>query len=120
MAFGKKKDDAPAATDIDDAASEEEEASPGDDDALDAAFAPGDEAVEEAPAEAAEAAPAAGADALLSMFADSKEEVDDLGVLVDLAGDADLDDILEELRTLRAALGITDAYEDEGDFAAAA
>ena len=63
---------------------------------------------------------APGSDALLSMFQESKTETDDLGVLVDLAGDVDLDDILEELRTLRAALGITSAYDEEEDFAAAA
>ena len=54
------------------------------------------------------------------MFQESKVEAEDLSILTDLAGDVDLDDILEELRTLRAALGITDAYEEDEDFAAAA
>ena len=94
MAFGKKNDDAqaPAA----------EESAP-----LDSAELAPPEAAAEAPAAAA------GSDALLSMFQENKDEVNDLAVLVDLAGDPDLDDILEELRTLRAALGITDAYDDE-------
>jgi hypothetical protein len=105
MAFGKKKDDAAtaAAAEVD-----EEPSAPLDSDAPDAALAPPEDAAAEAPPAAA-----SGGDALLSMFQASQSEVDDLSVLVDLAGDADLDDILEELRTLRAALGITDAYEEE-------
>ena len=112
MAFGKKNDDAQAP---DAEAAVEVEAADDESAPLD------EEVVDAAPAPAAEPAPAAaaGTDALLSMFQESKEVVDDLAVLVDLAGDPDLADILEELRTLRAALGITDAYDDE-DLAAAA
>lgn len=117
MAFGKKNDDAqaPDAEAAVEAEAADDEAAPLDEAVLDAAPAP------VAPAPAAEPAQAAagGSDALLSMFQETKEEVDDLAVLVDLAGDPDLDDILEELRTLRAALGITDAYDDD-DLAAAA
>ena len=112
MAFGKKNDnaqapDAEAAVEVE---------------AADDASAPLDEELPEAaPAPAAEPAPAAApsSDALLSMFQETKSEIDDLAVLVDIAGDVDLDDILEELRTLRAALGITDT-DDEEDLAAAA
>jgi len=114
MAFGKKKDDAATP----DAADASEVDAPTDDLlATAAAEAPADE-----PVVAEAAAPeGAGGDALLSMFAESKTDADsDLTVLVDLAGDTDLDDILEELRTLRAALGITNAYDEEEDFADAA
>ena len=121
MAFGKKKDDAPGIDPEEAAAAESvpDEAGPDDPSSLVDALPPADDA-----AVAPEAAPAAAApepansDALLSMFKETTSEVDDLAVLTDLAGDTDLDDILEELRTLRAALGITDAFED--DFAAAA
>lgn len=106
MAFGKKNDDAQAPA--------VEESAP-----LDSAELAPPEAAAEAPAAQPAPAAAAGSDALLSMFQETKDEVNDLAVLVDLAGDPDLDDILEELRTLRAALGITDAYDDE-DLAAAA
>ena len=119
MAFGKKKDDAATA----DAEDSSELNAP--EDEADAATDDGEVADAEAPAdepEAAAAAPAgAGSDALLSMFAESKTESEsDLTVLVDIAGETDIDDILEELRTLRAALGITSAYDEEEDFAAAA
>ena len=121
MAFGKKKDD-DATADTEDAA---EALAPEDDvDAPESDVLAPDEADEPAdePDTAEAAAPAAaGGDALLGMFSESKNESEnDLTVLVSLAGDTDLDDILEELRTLRAALGITDAYDEEEDFAAAA
>ncbi len=122
MAFGKKKDDAAAEDEtepVDDLTPEDETAPA--DEAPEASLdgAP-DGAGEQPAAEAAAAAPAVGTDALLSMFQESKEAVEDLSILTDLAGDTDIDDILEELRTLRAALGITDAYEEDEDFAAAA
>lgn len=120
MAFGKKKDavataDAEDSSEVD--APEDEADAPADEVEIADAEAP---AEEPAPAEAA--APAgAGSDALLSMFAESKTEAEsDLTVLVNIAGETDIDDILEELRTLRAALGITSAYDDEEDFAATA
>lgn len=118
MAFGKKKDDAAEAEaePADDRAPEEETA----DEAAEASLDGDPDAAAEPAAPATAPAPAGGADALLSMFQESKVAADDLSILTDLAGDADLDDILEELRTLRAALGITDAYEEDEDFAAAA
>ncbi len=111
MAFGKKKDDGSAAEpeDAPESASGEQ--------ALPDATAPVDAAPPPPPA-AAEPAAAAGSDALLSMFQSTESETDDLAVLVDLAGETDMDDLLEELRTIRAAFGITDAFEDE-DLAAA-
>jgi hypothetical protein len=116
MAFGKKKEDERVA---DAAAAVEAEAADDESAPLD------EEDVAAAPAPTADPAPAAAAssDALLSMFQTTREEANDLSILVDLAGDSDLDDILEELRTLRAALGITDTYDDEDldeDLAAAA
>ncbi len=118
MAFGKKKDDAPTPDDVD---APEDEATAPESDALAPAAADAPPSGEPAAAAEAAAPAAAGSDALLSMFAESKTESDnDLTVLVNLAGDADLDDILEELRTIRAALGITDAFDEEEDFAAAA
>jgi hypothetical protein len=122
MAFGKKKDDAAAEAEtepVDDLAPENEDAPV--DEAPEASLDAAPEEELEGPAsEPAAAAPAGGGDALLSMFQESKVAAEDLSILTDLAGDVDLDDILEELRTLRAALGITDAYEEDEDFAAAA
>jgi predicted DsbA family dithiol-disulfide isomerase len=120
MAFGKKKDAAPAG---------DPEESPDIEAAVDEtsvdldALLPGDDAElasagEPVVAAAPPAAQAPGTDALLSMFQETKSDVNDLAVLTDLAGETDIDDILEELRTLRAALGITDAFDD--DLAAAA
>jgi hypothetical protein len=118
MAFGKKKDDT-ATPDAEDSVDIEAPADEAPTDATpDAEAAPEEPAAVEAVAAVPAEAP--GTDALLSMFQESKTEVNDLATLVDLAGEADLDDILEELRTLRAALGITDAFDEEEDFAAAA
>lgn len=110
MAFGRNKEEAPAP--------DTDEQEPLEGEPFDAASPPDDDAGSETAAEPAAAAPPAaaaapGTDALLSMFQSTEAAADDLTVLVDLAGDPDLDDILEELRTLRAALGITDAYDDE-------
>jgi len=121
MAFGKKKDGASAEVEdesVDDIAPDDD--APAAEDAPEATLEPADDVPEPAAPQAAAAPPPAGADALLSMFQESKEDIDDLSVLIDLAGDTDIDDILEELRTLRAALGITDAYDDEAELAAAA
>jgi hypothetical protein len=125
MAFGKKKDDASgdgwatralrqeapeADAAVDDAGplegAELDALAP----AVDAEAVPAEEpAVAEAPA----APEASSTDALLSMFKETKAAVDDLALLTGLAGETDIDDILEELRTLRAALGITDAFDDD-------
>jgi hypothetical protein len=110
MAFGKKKDDAPAA-EGEEAPETEAAADLSAPIELDALGLAGD--AEVAPTEAPAAPEASNSDALLSMFKDTRAEVDDLGVLTDLAGETDIDDILEELRTLRAALGITDAFDDD-------
>ncbi len=118
MAFTKKKDDEPAAP-----AGEADEA----DDALTGAFAPAGEpepgqdsagpgTPDEAPA--GEAAPVAeapapdalgGADALLSMFNNTESMEDDRSVILDLAGEVDIADLLDDLHTVAAALGLAAA-----------
>jgi hypothetical protein len=67
-------------------------------------------------AEKAEAsADALGGD-LLNMFQTTQIEQEDLSVVLDLAGDVDLDDLLEDLHTVAAALGCN--LEEEGFTAA--
>lgn len=107
MALGKKKEDEEAATPApeSDLAPQEGE-TPAD----------AEEAAEVPPAPAA--APALNENALLSMFEGSKIEVDDLSVLTDLAGDIDLSDVIEDLYTVAAALGIRRDYSAEDDLAA--
>jgi len=116
MAFGKKKPDelagAPGldAPEPEDALSAELFAAPGGaDGAADTsqAQAAGDETTEAgAPPEAPSADAPAGADALLQMFQESRIESNDNAVILDLAGDVEMDDLLEELLTVATALGI--------------
>lgn len=86
--------------------------------------APADsDAPDDAPAPETAAAPepapapdAGGADALLSVFQTTQAESEDITLLLDLAGDVEIDDLLEELHTVAAALGIDTspaAYDDE-------
>jgi hypothetical protein len=82
------------------------------DEPVDAApdLAPDEEAVVAAdgPADVA-VAPAgepAGADALLQMFQDAKHEEEDRSMFVEMAGDVELADLMEDLQTTAAALGI--------------
>ncbi len=77
---------------------------------------------------------AGGTDALLSMFQSTESEAEDRSIFLDLAGDVEIDDLLESLQTVAAALGIVaataagadeapplaDLYEDEDYEAAAA
>jgi hypothetical protein len=69
------------------------------------------------PEQAAVAAPGANsADALLSVFQTTQAESEDITLLLDLAGEVEIDDLLEELHTVAAALGIDTspaAFEDE-------
>jgi hypothetical protein len=84
--------------------------------------APAGEAAEGPTAEAPEAAAtppagdaaAGGADALgggdlLSMFQSTQVESDDRAALLELAGEVEIDDLLEDLQTVAAALGIKPA-----------
>jgi hypothetical protein len=119
MAFGKKKDDpfAPAAPDdepdeplfpVDDS-----DESVGDADSS-VGTAPATSAVtygtELAPPEKAQSMavgpPEENSDALLSMFSSSKEEEVDNSIVLELAGNVELADLLEDLQTLAAAMGI--------------
>jgi hypothetical protein len=112
MAFGKKKDDAlaaPAVTDSNPGGEIEplvpaDEGSDEREDAVEAEAAP-EPVATPAPVEAAAAAPDA-TDSLLSMFQSGEDEETDRSVIVELAGDVDLPDLLEELHTLAAAMGI--------------
>ncbi len=68
----------------------------------------------DAPATAADAA----SDSLLSMFQESKLEVEDLSLIVRMAGEVELADLLEELQTLALALGIDSVAPPEYAIAA--
>jgi hypothetical protein len=118
LAFGKKKDeagtlaaadaaddDAPLFPDAGDESPEDAAASL----AVSAEPAPEPAAPEEAPTPAEAPAPAAEAaptDALLSMFQSSEGGDDDRSVLIEMAGDVELADLLEELNTLAAAMNV--------------
>lgn len=75
-----------------------------------------------APEAAAPEAAAPAADALLNMFQSTQAEAEDISQLLDLAGDVAIDDLLEQLHTVAAALGIdtstVSAYDDEEMLAA--
>jgi hypothetical protein len=77
-------------------------------DAADDTPAAGENAPEAAAPEQSDApAPeAASPDALLSVFQTTQAESEDITLLLDLAGDVEIDDLLEELHTVAAALGI--------------
>jgi hypothetical protein len=107
MPFGKKNDQATGVE------------APGDE-TLEAAFPPAEDDVEDELALSAldlgatdegepageAAAPDAAPDALLSMFQTTEATADDRSALLDLAGVVEMDDLLEELHTLAAALGV--------------
>lgn len=71
----------------------------------------------EAPAPSVEAPAADAGDALtgdlLNMFQTTQIETADLSVVLELAGDVDIADLMEELNTLAAALGIARSAEYE-------
>jgi hypothetical protein len=109
MAFGKKKNEeaAPAAEAPDDGLEVSE-----------ALFV--EEAVEEEDPiaagllaeEKAEAAKDPFAGDLLNMFQTTQIEQDDQTVLLDLAGEVEIDDLLEDLQTTAAAMGCNVAAEE--------
>jgi hypothetical protein len=108
MAFGKKKDELAPDADAPDTGAIEP-LFPADDGDDEDAETPAPE-VAPAPVEAAPAAAAANpADSLLSMFQTDHSEETDRSALIDLSGDVDLADLLEELHTLAAAMGIQTA-----------
>jgi len=101
MALGKKKSDEEGA---DQALAEPEPAM-----AVLESDAPAEPAGDDAvgPAPVAEAVAPATGDDLLGMFSGSELEATDLSVIVDMAGEVDLDDLLEDLHTIASAMGIT-------------
>jgi hypothetical protein len=120
MAFGKKKpeDDstAQAPEDVTLSPSDTDGGAPIDGQLFAAPDAEGDaqadgaSAAPEAVAEPAEAAapaadPLGGAD-LLSMFQTTQVESDDKAALLELAGEVEVHDLLEDLQTVAAAMGI--------------
>jgi hypothetical protein len=125
MAFGKKdKDEAPAAAvpAPDDVLAEAAAAVDVADevDAVDAAEA---EVTPEPVAETPVAPEASSTDALLSVFQTTQPEAEDITKLLDLAGDVAIDDLLEDLHTIAAALGIDTSpmasFDDDDDMLAA-
>ena len=108
MAFGKKKDEPVAPT-----AEAPVEAQ------LDLAAAPTEQpaSIEAAPEtvlpELPEPAPpaadplAGGGDALLNMFQTTQIQAEDRSAVLEIAGDVEIDDLVEELHTVAVALGIT-------------
>jgi hypothetical protein len=113
MAFGKKKTDEAQEQPANLFEEEEQvqaEAAPA---ALDEAVSPAEAPEDAAPAPAEEPTPApvadplaGGADALLSLFQEDDGGGEDRGALLDLAGEVEIDDLLEDLRTVAVALGI--------------
>jgi len=101
MAFGKKKGEAPAAEAPDDGLE------------VSGALFTGEQAVEEEDPiaaglladEKAEAAKDPFAGDLLNMFQTTTIEQDDRTVLLELAGEVEIDDLLEDLQTTGAAMG---------------
>jgi hypothetical protein len=67
---------------------------------------------EEPPAEGGGGGDALGGD-LLNMFQTTQLEAADLSVVLELAGDVEITDLMEELHTVAAALGITRDEEYE-------
>lgn len=119
MAFGKKKsnEEAPAAGEVAPLEGEVAGDEPGE--VIDGAMfasaegdaAASDEAAEgvveaEAGAPDASADPLAGGGDLLSMFQTTTLELEDKSAILDLAGETEMDDLLEELQTVVVALGI--------------
>lgn len=126
MAFGKKKqDEAPAAPEPETPPDEQPEEEQPDASVLEtpAEGEPAADAGSQGPATAEK--PEAAADPLggdlLNMFQTTKLEVEDLSVVLDLAGDVEMDDLLEELHTVALALGcqLEEVRDDESELLAA-
>ena len=125
MAFGKKKQDEPVAAPASEVTPDEQ---PEDQllggaldgaaeaDAEDDAISAGIVVAEKA---AAAADPLAGD--LLNMFQTTNIEAEDLSVIIELAGDVEIDDLLEELHTVALALGcqLEEVAADDAEMLAA-
>jgi hypothetical protein len=81
------------------------DAEPAGDSTIDEVSPPPAEAPVAAPAATPAADPLGGPD-LLSMFQTTTVEADDRAALLELAGEVEIDDLLEDLQTVAAALGI--------------
>ena len=117
MAFGKKKDDeakeaVAEVTETDDAATAELDAVEPEPDAVPPIETVVAEEVPAADAAAPAGDPLAGGDALLNMFSTSQIETIDNSTLVDMVGDVEIDDLLETLHIVAAAMGIVAAEEN--------
>jgi Rieske Fe-S protein len=113
MALGKKKDggDGIVAQLGPDDGSPLDELEVAEAGASEAAEAAAEAVPEAAPAAAAPAAAAPGevdlsADSLLNMFQTTQMELEDRSAVLELAGDVEIDDLLEELQTVAVALGV--------------
>jgi len=139
MAFGKKKEreqpgegampDASSAPEAEPAAPSDGDGGPGEATAVVTAEAASDAGTPAAEAPADEAAPSDNADGaadaaapgspsggdalggadLLSMFQSTQAEMDDKTAILELAGEVEIDDLIEDLQTIAAALGIKPA-----------
>jgi hypothetical protein len=116
MAFGKKKDGEPEAAAQ--APAEDDDAPLFPDEEPAAELAPASETpptADAAPTAEATAAPVPAepampsTDSLLSAFQTTEGGEEDRSVLLDLAGEVELADLLEELNTLAAAIGVVRA-----------
>ncbi len=109
MAFGKKKQDEPVAAPAPEVTPDEQPEDQLLGGALDGAAEADaeDDAISAGivAAEKAEAAADPFAGDLLNMFQTTKIEAEDLSVVLELAGDVEIDDLLEELHTVALALG---------------
>jgi hypothetical protein len=119
MAFGKKKDDdkatgaPPASEATAEAAAEDEDAAAADSIMAEEQAETVDPIAAGLLAEEKAEAAGAGTDALLNMFQTTQMETEDLSVLIELAGEVEIDDLLENLGTVAAALGIALPSDDE-------
>jgi hypothetical protein len=111
MAFGKKKGDEAGQPPVeaeaeDDGLSLFPEAGSDDLAAADAPAPVGPDGPPPAEVQPPAPEPASAGDALLSVFQSSDSSESDRSVLLDLAGDVELADLLEDLNTLAAAIGV--------------
>ena len=121
MAFGKKKKDDAAPPPADEPATDDapdQELGP-------ALFSGGGEPEDDVISAALVAEEAAAASAeplssdLLNMFQTTQIETEDLSIVLDLAGEVEIDDLLEELHTVALALGCRlEEVEDDEELAA--
>jgi hypothetical protein len=111
MAFGKKKDEQSDPVNLfeEEEAASAADAAPDDPDGTATLSEQAPDAQPEATAAAGSPAAdplAGGADALLSLFQEDEAGGEDRGALLDIAGDVEMSDLLDDLRTLAVAMRI--------------